>query len=160
MIRVLQEVATMDAGGVERLLYDYYGNLDNEEIAFDFVIFDREKEGIFEQPLKEKGCRFHCVPRLKGLGLPYIRALWKIFREGDYQVVHAHRGSRSFFVLLTAWASGVPVRICHSHVAFEPDKNIIKHLKTMVTTSLPTTVTRTPAVNFCTQPSEVLWNEH
>ena len=114
------------------MLYDYYSNLDNEEIAFDFVIFDREKEGIFEQPLREKGCRFHCVPRLKGLGLPYIRALWRIFREGDYQVVHAHRGSRSFFVLLTAWAAGVPVRICHSHVAFEPDKNIIKHLKTMV----------------------------
>ena len=132
MIRVLQEVATMDAGGVERLLYDYYGNLDNEEIAFDFVIFDREKEGIFEQPLREKGCRFHFVPRLKGLGLPYIRAMWRIFREGDYQVVHAHRGSRSFFVLLTAWAAGVPVRICHSHIAFEPDKSFTKHLKTMV----------------------------
>ena len=132
MIRVLQEVATMDVGGVERLLYDYYTNLHNGEIAFDFVIFDREKEGIFEKPLQEMGCRFHCVPRVKGLGIPYIRALWKILKKGDYQVVHAHRGSRSFFVLLTAWAAGVPVRICHSHIAFEPDKNIIKHLKTLV----------------------------
>jgi len=132
MIRVLQEVATMDVGGVERLLYDYYTNLDNREIAFDFVIFDREKKGIFEKPLEEMGCRFHCVPRMKGLGLGYLRALWKIFREGEYQVVHAHRGSRSFFVLLLAWAAGVPVRIAHSHIAFEPDKNIIKHLKTVV----------------------------
>ena len=132
MIRVLQEVATMDAGGVERLLYDYYTNLGNEEIAFDFVIFDREREGIFEKPLKEKGCRIHCVPRMKGLGLDYIRALWKIFKEGNYQAVHAHRGSRSFFVLLLAWAAGVPVRIAHSHIAFEPDKNVIKHLKTVV----------------------------
>ena len=132
MIRVLQEVATMDAGGVERLLYDYYHNLGNGEIAFDFVIFDREKEGIFEKPLREKGCRFYCVPRLKGLGIPYIRALWKILKEGQYQVVHAHRGSRSFFVLLLAWAAGVPVRIVHSHIAFEPDKNVIKHLKTVV----------------------------
>ena len=132
MIRVLQEVATMDAGGVERLLYDYFNNLNNGDIAFDFVIFDREKEGIFEQSLIEKGCRIHCVPRLKGLGIPYIRALWKIFKEGDYQVVHAHRGSRSFFVLLLAWAAGVPVRIAHSHIAFEPDKNVIKHLKTVV----------------------------
>lgn len=132
MIRVLQEVATMDVGGVERLLYDYYTNLDNGEIAFDFVIFDREKEGIFEKPLKEMGCRFHCVPRVKGLGLPYIRALWKILKEEQYQVVHAHRGSRSFFVLLLAWAAGVPVRIVHSHIAFEPDENVIKHLKTVV----------------------------
>lgn len=132
MIRVLQEVATMDAGGVERLLYDYYTNLDNGKIAFDFVIFDRDREGIFEAPLKEKGCRIHCVPRIKGLGLRYMRALWKILKEGDYQVVHAHRGSRSFFVLLLAWAAGVPVRIVHSHIAFEPDKNIIKHLKTAV----------------------------
>ena len=132
MIRVLQEVATMDVGGVERLLYDYYTNLDSGEIAFDFVIFDREKEGIFEKPLAEKGCRFHCVPRVKGLGLRYIRALWKILRDGQYQVVHAHRGSRSFFVLLLAWAAGVPVRIAHSHIAFEPDKNVIKHLKTEV----------------------------
>lgn len=132
MIRVLQEVATMDVGGVERLLYDYYTNLGNGEIAFDFVIFDREQEGIFEMPLKEKGCRFHCVPRVKGLGVRYIRALWKILRDGQYQVVHAHRGSRSFFVLLLAWAAGVPVRIAHSHIAFEPDKNRIKHLKTAV----------------------------
>ena len=132
MIRVLQEVATMDAGGVERLLYDYYHNLGNGEIAFDFVIFDREKEGIFEKPLKEKGCRFYCVPRIKGLGLGYMRALWKILKAGQYQLVHAHRGSRSFFVLLLAWAAGVPVRIVHSHIAFEPDRNIIKHLKTVV----------------------------
>ena len=132
MFRVLQEVATMDVGGVERLLYDYYNNLDNGEIAFDFVIFDREKEGILEKSLKEKGCRFYCVPRLKGLGLRYIKALWRILRDGHYQVVHAHRGSRSFFVLLLAWAAGVPVRIVHSHVAFEPDQNLIKHLKTAV----------------------------
>jgi len=132
MIRVLQEVATMDVGGVERLLYDYYTHLDSGRIAFDFVIFDREKEGIFEKPLRERGCRFHCVPRVKGFGLRYIRALWKILRDGQYQVVHAHRGSRSFFVLLLAWAARVPVRIAHSHLAFEPDANIIKRLKTMV----------------------------
>ena len=53
MIRVLQEVATMDVGGVERLLHDYYNHLDDDRIAFDFVIFDREKEGIFEKPLRE-----------------------------------------------------------------------------------------------------------
>lgn len=132
MIRVLQEVATMDAGGVERLLYDYYTHLNTREIAFDFVIFDREKEGIFEKPLKEMGCRFHCVPRLKGFGLSYIRALWKILKGGNYQVVHAQRGSRSFFVLFLAWAARVPVRIAHSHLAFEPDANIVKHLKTVV----------------------------
>ena len=132
MIRVLQEVATMDVGGVERLLYDYYNHLDDDGIAFDFVIFDRDKEGIFEKPLREKGCRFHCVPRVKGLGISYIRALWRVLRAGKYQVVHAHRGSRSFFVLLLAWAAGVPVRIAHSHIAFEPDANRIKHLKTVV----------------------------
>ena len=132
MIRVLQEVATMDVGGVERLLYDYYSNLDKGNIAFDFVIFDREKEGILEKPLKEMGCRFHCVPRVKGMGFRYIAALWKILKNGDYQVVHAHRGSRSFFVLLLAWAAGVPIRVAHSHIAFEPDKNFIKHLKTIV----------------------------
>ena len=132
MIRVLQEVATMDVGGVERLLYDYYTNLGNGEIAFDFVIFDREEEGIFEKTLKEKGCRFHCVPRMKGLGLPYIRALWKILKDGQYQAVHAHRGSRSFFVVFLAWAAGVPVRIVHSHIAFEPDASLVKHLKTVV----------------------------
>ena len=132
MIRVLQEVATMDIGGVERLLYDYYTHMDKSEIAFDFVIFDREKEGVFEKPLKEMGCRFHYVPRLKGTGFAYIRSLWKILKEGKYQVVHAQRGSRSFFVLFLAWAARVPVRIAHSHLAFEPDTSIVKHLKTVV----------------------------
>ena len=132
MVRVLQEVATMDIGGVERLLYDYYANLNDGEIVFDFVIFDREKEGIFEKLLREKGSRIYCVPRVKGFGLDYIRVLWKILRNGRYQVVHAHRGSRSFLVIFLAWAAGVPVRVAHSHIAFEPDGNVIKHLKTAV----------------------------
>jgi len=132
MFRVLQEVATMDVGGVERLLYDYYTHLQGEEVAFDFVIFDREQEGIFEKPLKEKGCRFYTVPRLHGLGLDYIKALWKVLKEGRFDAVHAHRGSRSFFLLFLAWLAGVKVRVVHSHIAFEPDGSFAKHLKTVV----------------------------
>ena len=132
MIWVLQEVATMDVGGVERLLYDYYTHLEGNEIAFDFLIFDREKEGVFEAPLKEMGCRIHCVPKLSGFGFQYIKALWKVLKEGNYQIVHAHRASRSFFVLLIAFINRVPVRIAHSHLAYEPDGSIAKHIKTVV----------------------------
>ena len=39
MVRVLQELSALDGGGVAKLLYDYYRNMDHTKIHFDFLIF-------------------------------------------------------------------------------------------------------------------------
>ena len=40
MVRVLQELSALDGGGVAKLLYDYYRNMDHTKIHFDFLIYD------------------------------------------------------------------------------------------------------------------------
>lgn len=39
MVRVLQELSALDGGGVAKLLYDYYRNMDHTKIHFDFLIY-------------------------------------------------------------------------------------------------------------------------
>ena len=36
MIRVLQDLSAPDGGGVSKLLYDYYMNMDYTKVHFDF----------------------------------------------------------------------------------------------------------------------------
>ena len=38
MIKVLHLFTTMDNGGVESFLYNYYINMNHTEIAFDFIV--------------------------------------------------------------------------------------------------------------------------
>ena len=47
MLKVLQLVVAVNDGGIERLLYDYYSNMNSDEIIFDFAINDTEK-GLLE----------------------------------------------------------------------------------------------------------------
>ncbi len=130
MKRILHEVASLDAGGVERLLLDYYRHFSSGNIAFDFVIFEGGQPGIFEQPLLDMGCRIYRVPRVHGFGTETMRALWKILKEGSYQVVHTHRGSRGVLVMALARFAGVPVRIAHAHIAYEQEKSTLHKWKT------------------------------
>ena len=48
MIKVLHIVSSLGGGGVEKMLFEYYRNINRHEILFDFVVHG-EKEGILEK---------------------------------------------------------------------------------------------------------------
>lgn len=119
MIRVLHELSALDGGGVAKLLYDYYSNMDHEKIHFDFLIYDFYEEGIYEKPLRDMGCKIYKLPRIKNDKKGYFRGIKKVVKEGNYDVVHSHMGSRGLFVMYYARKYGVKKRIVHSHIAYE-----------------------------------------
>lgn len=120
MIRVLHELSSLDGGGVSKLLFDYYSNMDHEKIHFDFMIYDYYEEGIFEAPLKAMGCEVYRLPVFKIDKKQCLQQMETIIKNGHYDVVHSHRGSRALFVLHYARKYGVKKRIAHSHIAYEP----------------------------------------
>lgn len=125
-MKILHELGNLDGGGVARLLFDYYKFMDHDKIKFDFVISDQIENGILEQPLKEMGCTIYKLPSLKKNMKERLKKLDNIIHHGNYDAVHTHIAARSCFILSIAKKYKVPVRIAHSHIAYE---NISKRRK-------------------------------
>lgn len=132
MVRVLQELSALDGGGVAKLLYDYYRNMDHTKIHFDFLIYDYYENGMYEKPLEDLGCTIYKLPRIKKDKKGYFTGMKKIIKEGNYDVVHSHMGSRGLFVMYYGKKYKVPKRIVHSHIAYEPVSNVKRKINSML----------------------------
>lgn len=117
-IRILQVVVSMDAGGIETMLMNYYRNIDRSKIQFDFLLHCKHKS-FYEDEIKAMGGRIHRVPSYHPKEhFKYLKALKLFFKEHtEYRVVHSHIKFYGLYVLKAAKKAGVKTRIAHSHIA-------------------------------------------
>lgn len=133
MVKILHELASLDGGGVAKLLYDYYRNMeDKKELQFDFLIYDIYENGIYEEPLKKMGCMIYKIPSFKKDRKASLNAMESVIRQGKYDVVHSHRCTRGVFALWFAKKYGVQRRIIHSHIAYEDIGKTAKAINKML----------------------------
>ena len=129
IVRVAQIVGDMVGGGVEAVVMNYYRHIDRTKVQFDFIIHDTSTH-VPQGEIEGLGGRIFYVPNYKKLS-SYKRALLKIFKENNYDIVHSHMNTLSVFPLKIAKKAGVKVRISHSHSTSnkkEWKRNIIKNL--------------------------------
>lgn len=114
MIKVLHVVSSLDGGGVESMLFNYYSHMDRSEIQFDFIVHGNNI-GMLEEKLYSLGSKIYHVT-------PKRNSIWKntseineIMRNEKYNVVHCHQNFSNFSTLLLAKINSVPVRISHAH---------------------------------------------
>lgn len=131
IIKVLHLYTALDDGGVERFLLNYYDNMDRSHIRFDVVV-PGEHKGILEDAFVERGSEVYHVPTLHDNFRKHISTVYRIMREGNYNVVHCH-GYKSCVGLILAWLAGIKVRIIHSHMAYEMESVVGKIKRKMVT---------------------------
>ena len=115
-IKILQVLHTMNRGGAENAIMNYYRFIDRTKVQFDFLLTD-PNPCSFEVELLSLNSTIYRAP-LFTMSHPqnYIRFVNKFFEEhNEYKIVHSHTSSKSFFPLWLAKRNGVPVRICHSH---------------------------------------------
>lgn len=117
MIKILHVVSGLDGGGVETMLYNYYMNMDHSNIRFDFIVHDLNI-GMLEEKFTELGCRIYHVTPKKISFIKNAKEIYKIIKEGDYDIVHSHQNTSSFLPLILAKIIKVNVRIAHSHVGY------------------------------------------
>lgn len=115
-IRVLHILHTMNRGGTENAIMNYYRHIDRDKVQFDFLLTDPEK-CAFEDEIIELGGMVHRIPKLTMTNpIPYIKGVNNFFKaHPEYQIVHSHTSSKSVFPLYIAKKHNIPVRICHSH---------------------------------------------
>lgn len=115
---ILHILTELDGGGVDRLMLDYYKNIDRIRFVFDFAVTS-DVIGILEEPLREMGAEIYHIHELRKGFFEHRNDVKNILKNKKYDIVHCH--SPLFFDdLHTAEKMGVGVRVCHCHIANEP----------------------------------------
>ena len=75
MIRVLHILHSMNRGGAEAMLMNYYRNIDHSRVQFDFLLTEQNK-CLFEDEIESMGGRVYRVPLLRmNNPIPYINGV-------------------------------------------------------------------------------------
>jgi len=119
VIRVLQIIGSLDWGGEETTLMNYYRCIDRSKVQFDFLI-NTGRKNHYEDEALSLGARIFKRPMRKQNMLRNIKELFKVLKNNpEIKIVHIH-SSFAFIIVDTIIAAlcGIPVRIVHSHSAF------------------------------------------
>lgn len=126
MIRALQILDNITAGGIQSFIMNVYRNIDRECIQFDFLVHHKHEKS-YEEEIKSKGGRVFYLPARSDGILKNRKALNSFFKKysGEYAVVHFHESSLTYLEpLMYATKYNVPIRIMHSHSTKVPRNKI------------------------------------
>lgn len=115
-IRILHILHSMNRGGTENAIMNYYRSVDRSVVQFDFLLTDSGSSD-FEDEIISLGGKIYRVPLLtiKSPGL-YVKSVKRFFKSHpEYKIVHSHTSSKSAIPLAIAKYCNIPVRISHSH---------------------------------------------
>lgn len=116
MIRILQIVPNMQAGGLETWLMNQYRCIDRTKIQYDFLVHYKKKFFYDDEIYALGGRIYRCSVREDNNLLKYFFFLYHFFKSHpEYKVIHGHMPSFSVFYMGIAKLCGIPVRINHSH---------------------------------------------
>lgn len=117
MVRILQCVNKMDRAGLETMLMNYYRYIDKSKIQFDFLTH-RDLPGAYDEEIRKLGGNVFYAPRLVPSNIiKYRKYMKKLFENNQYDIIHSHIDTMSFFPLREAKRNGIKYRISHSHTS-------------------------------------------
>lgn len=113
-IKVLLIAGAMNVGGIENQLMHLLRKADKEKFQIDFTT--TVEHPFYEDEILALGAKLIHLPPTEGKRfLRYCKALYRVLKEGQYDVVHSHELFHSGMVLLTARLAGVKHRFVHAH---------------------------------------------
>ena len=113
-IRVLQIVGIACNGGVEAVVLNYYRHMDKSKVQFDFVVHKHPEENFVAEVKKGGGRLYEVTPYTQNI-FAFTHEIYRIIKDGNYDIVHSNMNSMSGFPLFAAWLAGAKVRILHNH---------------------------------------------
>ena len=112
--KVLIVAGAMNVGGIENQLMHLLRQADKDQYQIDFTT--TENHPFYHDEMLALGAQCIRIPKTEGIHfLRYCRTLYRIMREGKYDIVHSHELFHSGMVLLTARLAGVKHRFVHAH---------------------------------------------
>lgn len=113
-IKVLIIAGAMDVGGIENQLMHLARNANRERFQIDFTT--TMEHPFYRDEIEALGGKCIRIPETGGWHfLRQCRAVYRILKDGQYDIVHSHELFHSGMVLLTAKLAGVKHRFVHAH---------------------------------------------
>ena len=113
-IKILLVAGAMNNGGLENQLMHLLRQADKNRFKIDFAV--TVPDAYYRREIEELGGGYFAIPHMAHSNpMPYCKALYRIMKEGQYDVVHSHELFHSGIVLLIARLAGVPGRFVHAH---------------------------------------------
>lgn len=129
-VRVLQCGALTDTyGGIEAYIYNQWKCIDKDKIAYEFLVSRFDDCVAYEKELQSAGVKIHrdWVGRTNGI-FSHYKALYNFFKNHEYDAVVCNVLRLSNIdCLLFAFFFHIPIRIVHSHQAFDGVKHGCKY---------------------------------
>ncbi len=105
---------SMHVGGIENQLMHLARNADKNKFQVDFT--STMKDAFFRKEIESLGGKFILIPDMNwSKPWEYCIAMYKILKNGGYDVVHSHELFHSGITLAIARLTGVKSRIVHAH---------------------------------------------
>lgn len=123
--KVLHVVGGMDIGGTETMIMNLYRQI-HEDIRFDFISY-YDREGYYDKEIIELGGNIIKIKSPGEVGqFKAIKNLYKIIKEGNYDIVHSHTLFNSGIAMMASKLTGTKIRISHSHTNLDLGNTLIK----------------------------------
>lgn len=113
-LRVLQIMGIVESGGVEAVIMNYYRNIDKNKVQFDFVMHKGGNPYYIAEVQSMDARVYEITPYSKNI-IAFTYEIYKIIKDGHYDIVHSNMNALSCFPLFAAWLAGAKVRILHNH---------------------------------------------
>lgn len=117
-MRILHIIGKRPKGGIGTVVKNYQKHISCYNIKFDYLIFDDNEDGTFDQSVKEMGSNVYVLPELKQKRVFVLRKLIKNFfkeHKQDYDIIELHSPNIAFLIHRYAYKYGIHHRITHSH---------------------------------------------
>lgn len=113
-IKVLIIAGTMQVGGIENQLMHLLRQANRDKFHIDFTT--TAELPFYAEEIRSLGGACLHIPATEGKHFfRYCKALFRIMRDEQYDIVHSHELFHSGMVLLTARLAGVKHRFVHAH---------------------------------------------
>jgi glycosyltransferase involved in cell wall biosynthesis len=127
-IRIAQVIGHTANGGIESFVMNYYKHIDHTRYEFNFFV-ESESLIVNQNEISKYGNgKIVLIPSYKKLS-EYMSSMKRLFKEGNYDIVHSNMNALSVFTLKAAKEAGISIRIAHSHSMSnpkEPFRNLLK----------------------------------
>lgn len=122
-IRVCQVLHGIVGGGSEQVVLNYCSRM--HDIHFD-LLFQYEPNPQILERFNEAGINCIQIPNKVHHPLKHLWTMFRIFRKGNYNVVHSHLDwFMNSYVCFLAMLAGIKKRIAHHHQAYHPTNPLL-----------------------------------
>lgn len=104
----------LDNGGISSYMMNFYRCFDKSKIHIDFLTQGAGSNMYVEEIEATRG-KVYQIPNKSTNLIKNATMLYRIIKNGKYDIVHAHSDAGNGFVLMVAKLAHVGVRISHSH---------------------------------------------